>query len=160
MRKKPSVFGALALSVLPVAAVAIIGALLVDTKSAWYLALTKPFINPPPWVFSVAWSIVYLCVILSIYLFLRSDVEPEPSCVGVLLLCGVLNIAWTGVFFRLHALIPAAVVLLALLLALIYVFICLFTQRRAAAWFLMPHILWGVFALILNGAFIANNINF
>lgn len=160
MNQKRSLLSALALSVLPVAAVAVAGSLLVDTKSSWYTALQKPAFNPPPWVFSTAWSIVYLCVIISLFLLFRSDADIEPVCVGVILLCGLLNIVWTAVFFRLHAIIPAAAVLLALICALIYVFMCLYPKNKASAWLFLPHILWGLFALVLNIGFIVKNINF
>ncbi len=157
MTERRSILSSLLLSILPVAVVAALGAFLVDTESAWYLALQKPAINPPQWAFPVAWSIVYLCVIVALYLFFRSNAEVLPVFAGMLILCALLNVAWSAVFFRLHAMIPAAAVLLALLCALIYVFFSLYPRHRISAWLFLPHILWGAFALALNIAFILVN---
>lgn len=158
MKKSYSVALSLLFAILPVAAVGVAGALLVDTNSAWYQALQKPAINPPPWAFSVAWGIVYLCVAAALYLLLRSAAPVAPGCLAALVVIGVLNIAWSLVFFRLYEMVAAAVVLGVLLAALLYAFACLWRDHRASAWLFVPHILWGAFAFVLNLSFIAANL--
>ena len=157
MKKSYSVALSILFAILPVAVVGVTGALLVDTESAWYMALQKPAINPPPWAFSAAWSLVYLCVAISLYLLLLSTAPVAPGCLAALVVAGVLNIAWSLVFFRLYEMVAAAVVLGALVAALIYAFACLWHDHRASAWLLVPHILWGTFAFVLNLSFIAVN---
>ena len=51
---------------------------------------------------------------------------------------------------RLHALLAACAVLLALLAALGVLISLLGSARRASALLLLPHLLWGLFALLLN----------
>ena len=70
-----SMLSALALSVLPVAAVAAISALLTDANGAWYLSLRKPAFTPPDWAFPLAWGVVYVCAMASIYLLLRDSLS-------------------------------------------------------------------------------------
>ena len=105
MSEKRSVGISLCASVLPVAAVGLVGSLLTDTRSKWYLSLAKPILQPPDWAFPVAWSLVYLCAALALYLPLRrGDFLPRAS-ICLLILCGLMDIIWSAVFFRLHALI-------------------------------------------------------
>lgn len=148
--KKRTILSALALSVLPVAAVAALSALLADANGAWYTALRKPAFTPPPWVFPVAWGIVYVCAMASLYLLLRSAAPVSPAVTALLTVAGALNVLWTAVFFRLHALLAACAVLLVLLCALAWAIGLLGSTRRASALLLLPHLLWGLFALLLN----------
>lgn len=160
MTEKRSVWVSLLLSVLPVAVVGLLAALLVVTNSAWYLALNKPAINPPPWVFMVVWSVIYVCDAIALFLLARQNADLGYGPVSVLILTGLLNIAWTGIFFRLHALLPAAAILAALDAALIYLFFAFLPKNKASAYLFLPNIAWGLFALVLNIAFVAQNINF
>ena len=144
-----SMLSALALSVLPVAAVAAISALLTDANGAWYLSLRKPVFTPPDWVFPLAWGVVYVAM-AALYLLLRSGAPRSPAVIGLLIAVGALNVLWTAVFFRLHALMAACAVLLALLAALGVLISLLGSARRASALLLQPHLLWGLFALLLN----------
>jgi len=62
----------------------------------------------------------------------------------------LLNTLWSIVFFRAHMILGAAVVIV-LLWALILATILLFSRiSRAAAYLLVPYILWVTFATVLN----------
>lgn len=155
--KTKSMLRRAALSVLPVAAAALISSFFTRTGDLWYQTLTKPAFTPPQWVFPVAWGVVYVALMAALYLLLGTpDFDPVRlvvPCIAV----GALNIAWSLVFFGLHMLLPAAFVLLALLAVLVYL---LFASQRIhpiVPWLLLPHILWGAFALILNLGFFALN---
>ena len=155
MRPTRSIPLSLLLCALPVVLAAVPSALLVDSESAWYLALQKPVFNPPPWAYSVAWSLVYACVAAALYPLLRWGIWPGAGAIAALVLVGLLNIAWTGVFFRLHAMGAAAGILALLLVALGFAMRELYRVHRVSAWLLLPHLLWGAFALVLNLAFLA-----
>lgn len=75
MRPARSVWRSLLLCALPVAAAAVRPALLVEADSAWYLSLRKPAFNPPPWAYSAAWSLVYLCAAAALYPLLRGGIR-------------------------------------------------------------------------------------
>lgn len=157
MRPARSVWRSLLLCALPVAAAAVPAALLVEADSAWYLSLRKPAFNPPPWAYSAAWSLVYLWRGGGA---LSAPARGHPAgrgTVAALAAAGALNVVWTGVFFRLHAIGAAAAVLALLLLALISALRGLWRAHRASFALLLPHLLWGFFAFALNLAFLLQN---
>lgn len=158
MSEKRSVGISLCASVLPVAAVGLVGSLLTDTRSKWYLSLAKPILQPPDWAFPVAWSLVYLCAALALYLPLRrGDFLPRAS-ICLLILCGLMDIIWSAVFFRLHALIWSCAVLLVLEGVLFAAIQQLFPRQRVSG-ALLPHLLWGLYALLLNLSLLGRNLN-
>ena len=148
--QKRTIYSALKRSVLPVAAVAALSALFAQANSAWYASLLKPAFTPPQWVFPLAWGVVYVCAMLALYLPVRSSAPFSPAVIGLLCAAGALDVLWPAVFFRLHALLAACAVLLVLLCALAWAIGLLYPKSRASALLLVPHLLWGLFALNLN----------
>lgn len=144
---------------LPVAAVGLMGSLLTDTRSEWYLSLNKPILQPPNWAFPVAWSLVYLCAVLALYLPLRKGDSLPRASVVLLILCGLMDIAWSAVFFRLHTLVWSCAVLLVLEGVLFAAIQQLFPRQRTSGALLLPHLLWGLYALALNLSLLGRNLN-
>ena len=146
-----------ALSVLPVAFVALVSSIFTYTGDHWYNTLTMPAFTPPQWVFPVAWGVVYVSLMaaLSILQGIQGfdPVRLVVPCIAV----GALNILWALLFFGLHMMVPAAFALLALLIVLIYLFFAAMPFHRSVPWLLLPHILWGGFAFALNIGFILLN---
>ena len=150
----PSLIGA----ALPVVIVAVLGSLLTDTESSWYLGLEKPSFNPSEKVFPLVWSAVYLCIILSLYLYLRHGAILTSPLVTCLVLSGICNVLWSLTFFTLHQLLLPCFILVFLIALLLYDGIALGSYKPISGLLYLPHILWGVFALILNIAFFVINL--
>jgi benzodiazapine receptor len=118
----------------------------------WYAGLTKPPFNPPSWVFAPVWTILYALMGLAAYLvyeegFKKREVKKALSVFAAQLL---LNTLWSIVFFGAHMIFGAAVVIV-VLWAMILATILLFRRiSRAAAYLLVPYILWVSFAAVLN----------
>jgi len=118
----------------------------------WYAGLTKPSFNPPSWVFAPVWTALYAMMGLAAWLvydkgFKRPEVKKALTVFAVQLL---LNTLWSIVFFGAHQ-IFASVIVIVLLWAMILWTILLFRRiSRAAAWLLVPYILWVSFASILT----------
>lgn len=146
-----------ALSVFPVVFVALISSFFTRTGDLWYQTLTKPAFTPPQWVFPVAWGIVYVALMAALYLVQNAPGFDLANLIVPCCAVGALNIAWSLLFFGLHLMLPAAFVLLMLLAVLIIMFFAARPIHRAASWLLLPHILWGAFALALNIGFILLN---
>lgn len=118
----------------------------------WYAGLVKPSFNPPGWVFAPVWTILYALMGIAAYLVYqkrqgRKDVGRALAVFAAQL---VLNTLWSIVFFGAH-LIFGAVMVIVLLWLLILVTIWLFSRiSKAAAYLLVPYILWVSFASVLN----------
>ena len=150
----PSILGAS----VPVIIVAVFGSLLTDTDSSWYLGLEQPSFNPDKWVFPFVWSVVYLSIILSLYLYFRANAPLTSPLVTCLVLAGICDILWSLTFFTLHQLLLPCFILVFLLALLLYCGIALGSRKPICGVLFLPHILWGVFALILNIAFFVLNL--
>jgi len=118
----------------------------------WYAGLVKPSFNPPNWIFGPVWTTLYVLMGLAAYLVYekglrRNDVRKALAVFGGQL---VLNALWSIVFFGAHQILGAAV-LIVVLWAMILATILLFSRiSKAAAYLLIPYILWVSFATVLN----------
>ena len=125
-------------------------ALLTGPDSAWFRALEKPALYPPPAVFGVVWTIVFTLSGVALWLVWRSEADGRRLAIGLFVLQMAVNVAWTPVFFALEAL-GTALVVIGLLVVLVAATIVAFDRvdRRAAA-LLVPYLLWVAFATVLN----------
>lgn len=115
---------------------------------AWYFALAKPAWTPPPWVFGPAWTLLYTMMAVAAWrVWTREGFGPALGWWGLQL---AFNAAWTPVFFGLHR-IGAAVVVIATLWVAIAVTLAAFAKvDRIAAALLGPYLAWVTFASALN----------
>ena len=146
-----------ALAVLPVTIVALISSFFTRTGDYWYQTLAKPAFTPPQWVFPVAWGIVYVCLMAALYLLLRLKNFDHTRLLLPCIAIGVLNIAWSLLFFGLHMMLPALISLFVLLAVLVILLRAAYPLCKAVSWLLLPHILWGAFAFVLNIGFLLLN---
>ncbi len=118
-----------------------------EALRVWYPGLVKSSLTPPPVVFPVAWSIIYVLAGISLGCVLE--------CVNkrmVLIWAAQLfvNFAWSVLFFVLRS--PAAglvdIVILDFLVAW-YLYVG-FRSCRKAAWLFVPYMAWLLFATYLN----------
>jgi tryptophan-rich sensory protein len=76
---------------------------------AWYEGLTKPKWFPPRWVFPVAWTTLYILMSLA-----AMRVAPLPGAaqgMGFWALQIALNTLWSPIFFGLHRMKTALIVM-------------------------------------------------
>jgi tryptophan-rich sensory protein len=128
-------------------------ALLAGPDSAWFRALEKPALYPPPAVFGVAWTALFTLMGVALWLVWRSDADGRRAALGLFGLQMVFNVAWTPAFFALEALVVGLAVIVTLWV-LVVATVAAFDQvdRRAAA-LLVPYLLWVSFAAVLNYQF-------
>ena len=118
----------------------------------WYAGLAKPSFNPPGWVFAPVWTALYAMMGLAVWLvFEKGFKKPEVKrALAVFAVQLLLNTLWSIVFFGAHQLFGAVAVIV-LLWAMILWTILLFRRiSKAAAWLLVPYILWVSFATVLT----------
>lgn len=118
----------------------------------WYASLDKPFFNPPNWIFSPVWTLLYFLMGISLYLILLNGWQDREAKRGIILFFAqlLLNVAWSFVFFFLHN--PAiAFIIIILLWIMIFLSIFQFLKiNKLASYLLIPYLLWVSFASILN----------
>ena len=117
----------------------------------WFSLLTKPSFNPPSWIFSPVWTVLYTLMGISLFLFLKAD-NFKNKTIGVVFFAIqlVLNGLWSIVFFGLHQLLLAFVVIMALLVFIILSIIEFYKVSKPAAYILIPYLIWASFASVLN----------
>lgn len=115
---------------------------------AWYDGLIKPTWTPPNWVFPVTWTVLYLCMALS-----ASWVAVLPGNAQAMAFWALqiaLNTLWTPVFFGLHRLRAAMVVIAALWLAVVLTMLAFFALSFWAGMLFVPYAVWVTIAGALN----------
>ncbi len=116
---------------------------------AWYEDLNKPPWNPPNWVFSPVWSILYVTIAISAWLvWRRLQVLGWPIILWLTQLG--LNSMWSWLFFGLQRPGLAALEIVVLLAAIIATVIAFFRTYRPAGLLLIPYAAWVSFAVVLN----------
>jgi len=118
----------------------------------WYAGLVKPPFNPPSWVFAPVWTILYALMGLSAFLVYEKGPKKSEVRKALAVFAGqlLLNALWSIVFFGAHMILGAAVVIVllgAMIVASMWLF---FRISKAAAYLLVPYILWVSFAAVLN----------
>ncbi len=119
---------------------------------AWYATLRKPSLTPPGSVFGPVWGSLYLLMGIAAFLVWRQGLR-EPRVRTALALFGVqllLNAAWSPVFFGLRSPLAGLAVIVPLWFAVLATIIAFFRVSRAAGALMLPYILWGSFAMVLN----------
>jgi len=118
----------------------------------WYTFLQKPSFNPPNWLFGPVWTILYIMIGVSAYLIWQRRersidyINSEYSYFLQLL----FNLSWSIVFFGLHQILAALIVIIALWLSIVSNIFFFSKVSRLAAWLLVPYLLWVSFAALLN----------
>lgn len=123
----------------------------------WYKALKKPSWTPPNWLFPVAWTLLYLAMAIAAA---RVALLPNNAlAMGFWALQIALNTLWTPVFFGLHRIKAALVIIVLLWLAALGAMITLGQLDRLAGLLMMPYLAWLTYATALNAYIVQNNRN-
>ncbi len=122
-----------------------------SSVDSWYADLEKPFFNPPSWVFSPVWTLLYFFMAVSLYLVFTAKKNRDRKIAlvffGIQL---VFNALWSYLFFGLQNPAIAFGEIVLLLIAIVYTAIFSYRIRRSAGILFIPYILWVSFAAVLN----------
>lgn len=116
-----------------------------------YLDLQKPVFAPPAWIFGPAWTILYVLMAISAYLIWQKKEEKNinPS-VAIFFSQLFLNYIWSIIFFGKGDFTLAFVDIIGLWILILAMIIIFSRISKAAAWLLVPYLLWVGFASVLN----------
>lgn len=135
-------------SVLVTLVTAGIAMLFVDTQSAWYLALEKPVFQPPPWVFGIAWSIIYALFAVSLTFSQLKDVPTKTYILYALQ--AMCNVLWCLFFFTLHMLYVALVIIILYIIVTYLTIRKVYKYTKIGALVLIPQEIWLCLATAIN----------
>ncbi len=125
------------------------GLITISFKDPWYSQLVKSNFNPPDWIFAPVWTALYLMMTLAIWFFWHSK-NRNLSTVYLYFIHILFNTTWSIVFFGLHQILLALLVLIGLILMII-ILMLRFKRVNIVSYYLMiPYLLWCCFALFLN----------
>ncbi len=122
----------------------------VGSDNAWYVALAKPALNPPGWVFPVVWTALYILIGLALAMILNArGARLRWLAVGLFVVQFAFNLLWTPMFFGAHKIGLSVLVILAMLVFSIAATFVFARIRPAAAWLMVPYMVWISFAAVL-----------
>jgi len=118
----------------------------------WYLALNKPTFNPPNWLFAPVWTTIYILIGLAAFRVWRNrtDTAGFKTTLWVYAIQLVLNFSWSIVFFGMHQILGAFLVIVSLWVSIVLNMYYFGKYSKIAAWLLLPYLLWVSFASTLN----------
>lgn len=122
-----------------------------DAIKNWYPTLIKPALTPPNIVFPIAWSIIYLCMGISIGLIINSAIEQKQFFVKVFIMQLFFNFTWSiGFFYFQNPLIGFINILLLDIFVINYT-LKSYPVNKVSSLLFIPYVIWLLFATYLNG---------
>jgi benzodiazapine receptor len=119
----------------------------------WYRGLRKPWFNPPGWVFAPVWTALYLLMAIAAWQVAETGYSPRRTAALLLFAAQLaLNLAWSWIFFRRHAIRAALVEIVLMWLAIGAATVAFARIIPAAGWLMVPYWAWVSFAALLNAA--------
>lgn len=130
----------------------------------FYHQLDLPVLTPPDAVFPVAWSVLYVLMVISFYLVLRESDDILVQKASLLFLGQLLlQMLWCYLFFY-GAYFLFALIVLILLVLTVFAMIRRFKEINIIAGNLQyPYLLWLLFATYMNAGIVylnGNQLNF
>jgi tryptophan-rich sensory protein len=115
------------------------------------LALNKPSVNPPDIVFPIVWTTLYILLGLALAMILNArGARGRGFAILLFVLAFGLSLGWTPLFFGAHQVLLAAVVIAGMLVLGIATTVAFGRIRSAAAWLMVPYLVWISFAGVLT----------
>jgi tryptophan-rich sensory protein len=127
--------------------------------TGWYQTLAKPGWTPPPVVFPIAWTTLYIMMAVAFWR-LWDRVAPSPRRAQAMILFAIqlaLNAAWSPVFFGWHGIRTGLVIIALMVIAIAATIKVAARVDRIAAWLLVPYLCWVLYASTINAGVVALN---
>lgn len=122
---------------------------LIINKSIDYNYLINPPLSPPSYLFPIVWSILYLLIGTSYYIY-RKNNNDDSLTIKLYYIQLILNYLWSIIFFTLKLRTLAVIWIIVLAITIIYLMIRFYKEERTSFYLLIPYILWVLFATYLN----------
>ena len=122
-----------------------------------YSTLLKPPLAPPKVLFPIAWTIIYLLLGISFYLYKKNTQRKDWFIDFIYYTNLVINTLWSIIFFVLKWRLVAVIWIIILLLNLISLISLFLKKNPPSAYLNIIYLLWTIFATYLTiGIYILN----
>jgi translocator protein len=119
--------------------------------SPWYYALRQPAWKPPDWAFGPVWTTIFICLSFAIaYAWEAGDSVQRSNIIWAVAANGVLNIAWSAIFFTFQKPKLALFELVLFWLSIATLIYVLGSVSKTSLFLLLPYIIWVTTAGALN----------
>ena len=127
--------------------------------AGWYASLAKPNWTPPDAAFPAVWAMLYVMMAVSVWLLWERGAEGPAKFTAVVLFAVqlVLNAAWPPVFFALHDIRFALVIISALALAIAATIAADLACAADGGDAACPLLVWVIYATALNAGIVVLN---
>lgn len=120
-----------------------------------YNSLIKPVLAPPSWIFPVMWSIIYLLMGISYYIYRKDDEDTIVSIIYYIQL--FVNLLWSIIFFVFKFRLFACIWIVLLDVFVLFMIYLFWNKKRLSAYLNIPYMLWILFATYLTiGIYLLN----
>ena len=144
-------------TLLPLATGALSSFLTKDDMIAFRAAI-KPALYPPEFVFPIVWTVLFLLMGIASYRIIRAHKKNDTAiyrvriAIAYYVLQPAVNFLWPLVFFQYQAYWLAFAVLVVLIYIVLRTYYAFSAIDRFAGYYLLPYLVWLVFAGYLNVA--------
>jgi translocator protein len=124
----------------------------------WYPSLAKGKLNPPGWIFTPVWIILYITMAVAAWMvWQKARRSARSDAMVIFSIQLVLSFLWIFFFFHAHRLLVSTVIILFLWMAIVAM-IALFGRVRALAGAIqVPYLAWISFLIALNLVLLRKN---
>ena len=138
--------------------VAVLGSTITSAGMEWYKTINLPSFTPPGSVIGMVWTVIFILSTASalIYWNIHKPWGKVPRgssflvTIALFILNGLLNVAWSLLFFGQHNMIAAFFEAIVLDLTVIGLIILIWPRSKWASILLLPYALWTAFASFLT----------
>ncbi len=114
----------------------------------WYESLNKPSWTPPNWVFPVTWTTLY--ILMSLAGMRIAQVPDNGQATALWSLQIAFNTLWTPIYFGLHRIRAAMVVMVFLWISVAAATSTFLSVDFIAGLMFLPYLIWVTIAAALN----------
>ncbi|MGL4791721.1 MAG: TspO/MBR family protein [Anaerotignaceae bacterium] len=131
--------------------------LLTKNSTTIYSTLIKPNLSPPPIVFPIVWTVLYILMGISAFIVYSSDSENKKKALSLYIAQLFFNITWTFIFFNLQNYLLAVIWTGILIVLVVKMIVEFYKISPLSAYLQIPYFLWCVFAMYLTlGVYMLN----
>lgn len=127
-----------------------LASILFKTDTEYYNSLNKPFFAPPPFVFAIVWSTLYLIIAISIYNTYKNNKFKDIKEYNIILAFNyVFNQLFTYFLFNLNNLFLSFVDAVIVFITSLFLYYETRELDKENSRLLIPYIIWNGFAVLL-----------